>query len=79
MTSDSRQRVLVAAGLLSLAALVGVAAMAMGGLVAGSLAAWVSLAAAAVGLGAGLAVRGRGWTIALVVPTLTYLVVVLTG
>lgn len=79
MTSDSRQRLLVAAGLLSLGTLAGATALAMGGLVSGSLAAWVSLTAAAVGLVAGLAVRGRGWTIALVVPNLTYLLVILTS
>ena len=79
MTSDSWQGLLVATGLLSLAALAGATVMAMWGLLAPSLAMDVGLAAAAVGLGAGLTVRGRGWTSVLVVPTLAYLFLILTG
>lgn len=77
--SDSRQRLLVALGLLSQVAVAGGWAAAMGGVVAANLAARVSLAGAAVGLGAGLVVRGRMWTSALVIPSLCYLVVVLTS
>jgi len=74
-------RLLVPLGVLSLAVMLGgcAAALLMGAEQGPVAAAWrVSQAGAALGLVIGLAVRGRRWTMVLVVPTLTYLVVMLT-
>ena len=81
MSAAPGQRPLKTLGVLSLAAMLLGCAAALrpeAGPRGASIGWQASLAGAALGLLTGLLVRGRGWTVVLVVPSLTYLVVVLT-
>ena len=82
MRTALHPRLIAPLGVLSLAVMIGGCAVALrsGGSGEAAGIAWrVSQAGAALGLVLGLVIRGRAWTMVLVVPTLTYLVVMLTG
>lgn len=77
-----QHRLLVTLGVVSLAVMFGGCAVGLrpGTSQETAALAWrASQGGAALGLVVGLAVRARGWTMVLVVPTLTYLVVMLTS